>query len=116
MGRVLLVVVIVLALLIAIFGVQNPQTVNIRFLGWQSGRVPLYVVILLSTLTGVILSSLLGVRGVVGHRLQSRRQDKQIAELQQQLAERSRTPLVDGPSQASTATISTGDRAQERGT
>ena len=87
MARVLLVIVIALALILALFGVQNPQPVNIRFLNWTTGLVPLYVVILISTLAGVLLSSILGLRSRVGTTLRMRRQDRQIAGLEKRLAD-----------------------------
>ena len=97
MARVLLVVVILLALVLALFGVQNPQRVNIRFVGFQTGLVPLYVVILLSTLAGVLLSTILGLRSRVSTSLRIRKQDKQIADLEQKLAARSRSLVPDVP-------------------
>lgn len=97
MARVLLVIVIALALVLALFGVQNPQPVNIRFLGYQTGAVPLYVVILLSTLAGVLLSTSLGLRGRISSGMRMRKQDKQIAELEKQLADRPRSLVLDVP-------------------
>ncbi len=92
MTRVLLVIVIVLALLLALFGVQNPQTVNIRFLSFTSGYVPVYVVILISTLAGIVLSTILGLRSRVGATLKTRKLERQVADLEKQIA--ARTPVV----------------------
>lgn len=100
MARVLLVVVILLALVLALFGVQNPQPVNIRFMNIESGRVPLYVVILVSTLAGVLLASILGLRSRVSNQMQKRKQNKHIADLEKQLKELREQPrslVLDAP-------------------
>ena len=94
MGRLLLVVVILLALVLALFGLQNPQPVVVQFLGLSSGAVPLYVVILVSALVGVLLSSILGMRSRISTRLRVRRQERQIADLEQQLREARPRALV----------------------
>ena len=94
MGRLLLVVVILLALVLALFGLQNPQPVVVQFLGVSSGAVPLYVVILVSALVGVLLSSILGLRSRISTRLRVRRQERQIADLEQQLREARPRALV----------------------
>lgn len=94
MGRLLLVVVILLALVLALFGLQNPQPVVVQFLGLSSGAVPLYVVILVSALVGVLLSSILGLRSRITTRLRVRRQERQIADLEQQLREARPRALV----------------------
>ena len=65
--------------------------------GFQTGLVPLYVVILLSTLAGVLLSTILGLRSRISTSLRIRKQDKQIAELEQKLAARSRSLVLDVP-------------------
>ena len=94
MRRLLLVVVILLALVLALFGLQNPQPVVVQFLGLSSGAVPLYVVILVSALVGVLLSSILGLRSRITTRLRVRRQERQIADLEQQLREARPRALV----------------------
>ncbi|MBI2152207.1 MAG: LapA family protein [Candidatus Rokubacteria bacterium] len=48
------------AVAIAIFALQNPDQVTIRFLGWQVERAPLAAVILLSGAVGAIIVSLIG--------------------------------------------------------
>ena len=107
MGRLLLVVVILLALVLALFGLQNPQPVVVQFLGLSSGAVPLYVVILVSALVGVLLSSILGLRSRITTRLRVRRQERQIADLEQQLREARPRALVldvDEPTASPSAT------------
>ena len=48
------------AIAIAIFALQNPDQVSIRFLGWQIERAPLAAVILISGAVGAIIVSLIG--------------------------------------------------------
>lgn len=48
------------AVAIAIFALQNPDQVTIRFLGWQVERAPLAAVILLSGAVGAMIVSLIG--------------------------------------------------------
>ena len=48
------------AIAIAIFALQNPDPVTIRFLGWQISRAPLAAVILISGAVGAIIVSLIG--------------------------------------------------------
>lgn len=48
------------AIAIAIFALQNPDPVTIRFLGWQIERAPLAAVILISGAVGAIIVSLIG--------------------------------------------------------
>ena len=48
------------AIAIAIFALQNPDHVTIRFLTWQIERAPLAAVILVSGAAGAIIVSLIG--------------------------------------------------------
>lgn len=85
MRYLILIIVALLVVLLATFGIQNPFPVTIRFIQWQSGAVPLYVVILLSTLIGILISSLLSVPGQIQRRLEIRRLRQQIAEQARQI-------------------------------
>ena len=49
------------AIAVAIFALQNPDQVTIRFLGWQIERAPLAAVILVSGAAGAIIVSLMGL-------------------------------------------------------
>ena len=46
---------------VAIFALQNPDHVTIRFLAWQIERAPLAAVILVSGAAGAIIVSLIGL-------------------------------------------------------
>src|SRR4051794_8925517 len=78
-------IVVVLVLLLSTFGIQNPIPVNIRFLGLQTGSVPLYIVVLLSTLIGVLVAVLLALPGRVQRRLELRRSRQRVADLEREL-------------------------------
>ena len=63
MKYVILLIVAALVILLATFGIQNPFPVQVRFFQIQSDAVPLYVVILLSALLGVLVNSLFSLPG-----------------------------------------------------
>lgn len=48
------------AVAIAIFALQNPDQVTVRFLGWQVERAPLAAVILVSGAVGALSVGLIG--------------------------------------------------------
>ncbi len=56
----LVVAVLVCALLLAVFAVQNASPVDIRLFFWTFGGIPLVLVILGTALCGVVLGLLLG--------------------------------------------------------
>ena len=87
MRYLILLVVVILVVLLSTFGIQNPYPVNVRFLRWQTGGVPLYILVLLSTLIGILLSTLLGLTGRIQRQLEVRRLRQQTVELEQQVAE-----------------------------
>lgn len=106
MARLLLVLVILLALVLALFGIQNPQPVTLNFLNFRSDALPLYVVILLSALVGILLSTILGLRSRIAATLRLRRQERQITELEKQLAARTTTVAPTTEMPADTTTVS----------
>ena len=87
MRYVILVVVVILVALLSAFGIQNPNPVNVRFAGAQSGPVPLYIIILVSTLVGIMLSSLLNAPGRIQRTLELRRLRQQVVDLERQVEE-----------------------------
>ncbi len=93
MKYLILLVVGVLVALLTAFGIQNPFPVTVRFFQVQSGAVPLYAVILVSVVWGVVLSSLLSVPGRIQRQLELRRLRQQVAEQTREIAElRARLP------------------------
>jgi len=53
---------LVMALLLVVFTFQNPNPVQMRFMGWQHSQIPIVVVVLLSVLIGAIISIVLGFK------------------------------------------------------
>ena len=94
MKYVILLVVAVLVILLATFGIQNPFPVRVRFFQFQSDAVPLYVVILLSALLGILVNSLLGIPGRIHRYREVRGLWLQVAEHAQQIDDlKARMPL-----------------------
>lgn len=81
-----LVFILAMALLLTVFSIQNPFPVQMRFMGWQTGQIPLIVIILISVLGGVIVSLVLGLK-------QSRDLKSMIRQLRTELDE-FKTPPV----------------------
>ena len=79
--------VAVLVIVLATFGIQNPFPITLRFLQFQSSAVPLYLVIMLSALIGILLSALLGIPERVQRRLELRRLRHQVVEQAKQLSD-----------------------------
>jgi uncharacterized integral membrane protein len=82
----ILALVIVLVLVLSTFGIQNPTLVNVRFLQFQTGFVPLYVIMLVSTLIGMLLVFLVGLPGRIHRQLEARRLHHRLADAHQQIA------------------------------
>ncbi len=80
-------IVAALVILLATFGIQNPFPITVRFLQLESGAVPLYLVIMLSALIGLLVSALLGLPGRIQRQLELRRLRQQVAEQAQQLSD-----------------------------
>ena len=76
-----------LVIVLATFGIQNPFPITVRFLQFQSAAVPLYLVIMLAAVIGILVSALLGIPGRVQRRLELRRLRQQVVEQTQQIAD-----------------------------
>ncbi len=85
MRYLILVIVVLMVVLLSTFGIQNPFPVTLRFLGFQTGRVPLYILVLISTTIGFLLSVLLSLAGRIQHRLEVRRLEQRVGELEKEL-------------------------------
>jgi uncharacterized integral membrane protein len=83
---VLFALVIVLVLAGSTFGVQNPTPINVRFLQFESGFVPLSVLLLAFTLIGMLLVALMGLPGNVERRRDIRRLRHRLAAAETQIA------------------------------
>ena len=56
-----LIVILLVALVLILLTVQNPNPVTLQFLSWDAENIPLIVVILISLMAGIIMSSILSL-------------------------------------------------------
>ena len=80
MRIVILILMLVVAMLLVIFGAQNTQLVNVHFLMIDTGYVSLSLVIVISAVIGAVLASLLTVWGSIRRGFRGRRADQQQAD------------------------------------
>jgi uncharacterized integral membrane protein len=66
------VLVVVVGLVLAAFGIQNSTPVTIHFLQWESGNVPLGLIMLGSALIGMLLLRVVELPGRVRQRHDTR--------------------------------------------
>ena len=79
--------ILVVALLLVTFGVQNTQLVTVRFLSFEARDLSASIVIILSAIGGALLAGMLGVWNSIQHGLRGRRDSKQRVQLEQRIAE-----------------------------
>ncbi len=82
-----LIVILLVALVLILLTVQNPNPVTLQFLSWDAESVPLIVIILISLMAGIIMSSILSLLK------QAKLKDK-IRSLQRDLEDLKSPPLV----------------------
>jgi len=56
-----LIIMLLVALVLILMTVQNPNPVSVQFLSWQTQQVPIIIIILISALAGVVVSAVLGL-------------------------------------------------------
>ncbi|MCZ7626592.1 MAG: DUF1049 domain-containing protein [Candidatus Methylomirabilota bacterium] len=78
---------LLLAMIVAIFSIQNSGEAIVTF-GWWQFQSSLVVVILISTALGAIMALILNLPGTLRLRIRIRHQAQRIAELEQRLQER----------------------------
>ena len=83
----ILVPILIVALLLVTFCVQNTQLVTVRFLTFEARDLSASIVIILSAIGGALLAGMLGVWNSIQHGLRGRRATKQRAQLEQRIAE-----------------------------
>lgn len=66
------------ALFIYFFALQNSQTVTVQFLNYFSGDIPLYLVVIISIVAGVILSLVISIPGYISAAVNMFNKDKKI--------------------------------------
>ncbi len=59
--RIQLIVMLLVALILILVTVQNPNPVSLQFLSWQVRPIPQIVIILISLMVGIIISSVIGL-------------------------------------------------------
>ena len=79
--------ILVVALLLVTFGVQNTQLVTVRFLTFEARDLSASIVIILSAIGGALLAGMIGVWNSIQHGLRDRRASKQRTQLEQRIAE-----------------------------
>jgi uncharacterized integral membrane protein len=79
--------ILVVALLLVTFGVQNTQLVTVRFLTLEARDLSASIVIILSAIGGALLAGMIGVWNSIQHGLRGRRAAKQRTQLEQRIAE-----------------------------
>lgn len=97
----------ILSVMLVLFGVQNPQPVEVRFLTYTSGPVSLSLVMILAVIAGALLVGLFmgysGLRSSLRTRRLSKQQvalEQRVAALQEENAQlRGRTPKPEAPAQ-----------------
>jgi uncharacterized integral membrane protein len=82
-----LIIILLVALVLVLMTVQNPNPVSVQFLSWEAQQVPVIIIILISLLAGVIISSILGLIK------QSKLKDK-IRRLQREIEDLKYPPVV----------------------
>jgi uncharacterized integral membrane protein len=80
-----LLVVLVFALLVAVFAVQNAGPVDVRFLGWHFPNLSLALLIIGSLILGALLTLVLGLTKQASLRRQLRQYQQQNRELLEEL-------------------------------
>ena len=79
--------ILLVALLLVTFGVQNTQLVTVRFLTFEARDLSASIVIILSAIGGALLAGMIGVWNSIQHGLRGRRDSKQRTQLEQRIAE-----------------------------
>ncbi|MEM8530547.1 MAG: LapA family protein [Chloroflexota bacterium] len=78
MKVVFLPLILLVSVSMVVFGIQNPQTVNVYFLGIASGEVSLSLVIIISALAGATLVGLFSGWDRIRNALDKRQTHKQL--------------------------------------
>ena len=76
-----LIPLLIVAVLLVLFGVQNTQVVTIRFLSYSLENLSVSLVIVISALCGALLVALLNLWSGVQRSLRQRRDNKERADL-----------------------------------
>jgi uncharacterized integral membrane protein len=85
---------LIILLLTGIIGIiiSNPDQVTLEFFGKTTPSLPIYIIVLVSFLAGVIFVTILNIISVIKSELTISKQKKKIKELEQKLASINREP------------------------
>ena len=82
--QVQLIVTMLIALVLIVLTIQNPNPVPLQFMSWSSNQgIPLIVLMLVSALVGVIASAVLGLKKQLQQRDKIRDLQREVDELRQ---------------------------------
>ncbi len=87
MRVIMFILMTVLAVMLVLFGVQNPQPVEVRLLMFTSGPISLSLVMILAVIAGATLVALFTGYSGIRHSLRERRLSKLQVELEQRIAQ-----------------------------
>ena len=76
-----LIVLLLLAVMLILVTLQNPNPVTLQFLSWEAKQVPLIIIILISLLVGIIISSVLSLVKQSKLKEEIRRLEREVEDL-----------------------------------
>ena len=79
--RTQLIVIMLVAVVLILMTIQNPNPVSLQFLSWETRGIPQIVVILVSVMAGMVLSTVLGLTRQVKLKERIRRLEQDIEDL-----------------------------------
>ncbi|MGQ9548386.1 MAG: LapA family protein [Roseiflexus sp.] len=87
MRVIMFILMTILSVMLVLFGVQNPQPVEVRLLTFTSGPISLSLVMILAVIAGATLVGLFTGYSGIRHALRERRLSKIQADLERRIAQ-----------------------------
>jgi uncharacterized integral membrane protein len=94
MRALLVVLLLIVAVFLVIFGAQNTAPVNVRFLNFNTGFVSLSLLIIVSAVVGAVLTALIGLLSGIRRSLSARATNKRLHELEKENADLNRRVIT----------------------
>lgn len=88
---------LLLLLVLAIIGIQNPTLITIHFLGWQTGVLPLWVIMVASLISGMVLGGIIAAPGRVGRYQTTRRLRRELTAAEDIVHSQATAPVEQRP-------------------
>ncbi len=79
--RTQLIVIMLVAVVLILMTIQNPNPVPLKFMSWETRGIPQIVVILVSVMGGMVLSTILGLTKQMKLKERIRRLEEDIEDL-----------------------------------